>query len=420
MATVTLPRGTIAVRVVVVVIALLLTAVTARSALAFMFAAGDPEGGGPEIALKIDPRNSDAMSAAGDARLQTVNLGAQARALRQFSRETLEQSPYAVVALRNIAMITVAEDNEREALKLVRVATKLSQRDYLTHAWLLGYLFRNDKVAESVHEADILLKQRQETWDVVIPALIALTSDNRVIEPLSRTLATNPYWRGDFLIKLGLVNRYPDASFAILSRLKALGAPANPEELSPYFRSDAATKMPPATLYAQWRALLPRDAGKAGDALLRDGDFAGLKAPDPFNWRFFPGEDVYAERGQGPSGMGNALFVSFHGTRDTQFATQRLVLAPGTYELRARTLGDEQNASEFFKWSVRCLTVGREAVLAEGGLNTQVAQFLPHQLRFVVPVGCDQQVLSIDGVGGDPSTDRVAMYIDSLTLRPAQ
>jgi len=416
MATIKLPRGTLAVRIAVSLIALGIAGVTVRTGLAYALAAGDPEGRGPELAVTIDPHNSDAMIAAGDARLQTVNLGPEADALRKFSRETLEQSPYAVVALRNMAMILVAEDQEPKALKYVNVATRLSQRDYLTHAWLLGYLFRNGQVAESVREADILLKQRVETWETVMPALVALTSDNRVVEPLARVLAANPEWRGTFLLKLGTANPYPDASFALFDRLKALGAPATPEELSPYFRSDAANKMPPATLYTQWRALLPANAGKSATALLRDGDFAGLKAPDPFNWRFFPGDDVYAERAQGPSTMGNALYLSFRGTRDTTFATQRLVLAPGNYVLRGRTLGDDQNADNFFKWTVRCLTPGREAILAEGGLNAQVAQFVGHELRFTIPGGCDQQLLEIDGVGGDPGSDHVAMYIDSLTL----
>lgn len=411
MAVIALRRGTVAVRVAVLAVAVVGSFFTLRSGLAFMLATPATA----HIAVEIDPTNTNALSVDANERLKTVELGAPAAKLAADSKRILEHSPYEVVALRNIGIITASNDDEKGAANLLGLAARLSLRDYLTHAWLLDYRFRTNAVAPAVTEADILLRQDDQNWPVIIPALIALSRDPRIIDPLARTLATRPYWRSTFLTRLGSDNPYPDATYALLTRLKAIGSAASKDELDPYFIK-SADRLSPAQLFAQWVALLPPGAEAAGKGLLREGDFAGLDASPPFGWRLYPADGVYAERGTGPAGMGSALFVSYSGERETIFANQELVLPPGHYRFSGRAFADDAIEAGTFHWSIVCMTKGATGVLGTVPVNPLPGQLGRYAVEFDVPANCDQQQLALSGIARDTTFDTLALYVDGLDI----
>jgi hypothetical protein len=411
MAMIALRRGTAAVRVVMVTLALVAGFFTLRSGLAFLLATPETA----QLALRIDPTNTNALSMDANERLKTVELGAPAAKLAADSKRILEHSPYEVVALRNIGIIAASNDNEKGAAKLLDIAARLTLRDYLTHAWLLDYRFRTNAVAPAVTEADILLRQDDQNWPVILPALITLTRDPRIIDPLARVLATDPYWRGTFLTRLGSDNPYPDATLALLIRLKAIGSPASKEELDPYFIK-MADRLSPAQLFAQWVALLPPSAQSASKGLLREGDFAGLDASPPFGWRLYPADGVYAERSTGPAGMGSALYVSYSGERETVFANQELVLPPGHFRFAGRVYAEDAIDAGVFRWSIVCMTKGATGVLGTAPVNPSPGQLSRYAVEFDVPRGCDQQQLALTGTARDTTFDTLALYVDGLDI----
>ena len=411
MALVRLPRGTAIVRTAVLAVALIAGFFTVRSGLAFMLATDQ----GAAIAVQIDPSNTNALAMDVNERLKTVELGAPAARLAADSKRALAISPIEVMPLRTIGIITAANDDEKGAEKLLNLAARLSLHDYLTHAWLLDYRFRNDQVERAVYEVDILLRQSETNWAVIIPALITLTRDPRITEPLARTLAQRPFWRGIFVTRLGAEGEYPETTFALLSRMKALGSPASKEELDPYFIA-GGKRMSPQQLFAQWIALLPPSARAAATGLVRDGDFVGLDASPPFGWRYYPADGVYAERGTGPAGLGRALYVSYAGERQTVFANQQLVLAPGRYRLTGRAYADDAIDKGLFGWSVTCMTKGSESVLGSVPVNPVPGHPIRYAGEFEVPASCDQEQLELNGAPRDASFDTVAMYVDSIAV----
>ncbi|HEX7849407.1 MAG TPA: hypothetical protein VF485_06715 [Sphingomonas sp.] len=400
-----------AVRAVVLTLALVAAFFTVRSGAAFLLATPATA----NLAIRIDPTNTNALSVDANERLKTVELGAPAAKLAADSKRILEHSPYEVVALRNIGIITASNDDEKGAARLLGIAARLSLRDYLTHAWLLDYRFRTNQVAPAVKEADLLLRQDDQNWPVILPALIALSRDPRIIDPLARTLATRPYWRGTFIERLGSDNPYPDATFALLTRLKAIGSAASKDELDPYFIK-SADRLSPSQLFAQWVALLPPGAQSASKGLLREGDFAGLDASPPFGWRLYPAEGIYAERGTGPAGMGSALYVSYSGERETVFANQQLVLPAGHYRFAGRVYAEDAIDAGVFRWSIICMTKGATGVLATAPVNPQPGQLGRYAVEFDVPAKCDQQQLALTGAARDTTFDTLALYIDGLDI----
>ncbi len=412
MSLIRLRRGTTAIRIVVLGVALVGGFFTLRSGLAFLLATPATA----KLAIRIDPTNTNALSVDANERLKTVELGAPAAKLAADSKRILEHSPYEVVALRDIGIIAASNDDEKRAAKLLEIAARLSLRDYLTHAWLLAYRFRTNEVAPAVKEADILLRQDDKNWPVILPALITLTRDPRVIDPLARTLATDPYWRGTFLTRLGSDNPHPDATFTLLTRLKAIGSAASKEELDPYFIK-SADRLSPTELFAQWVALLPPGAEAAGKGLLREGDFEGLDASPPFGWRLYPADGVYAERGKGPAGMGSALYVSYSGERETIFANQELVLAPGRYRFSGRAYAEDAIDAGIIHWSIVCMTKGASGLLGTVPVNPQPGQLGSYSVEFDVPARCDQQQIALSGAARDTTFDTISLYVDGLDIR---
>jgi len=412
MAMISLRRGTTAIRIVVLGVALVGAFFTLRSGLAFLLATPTTA----ELAVRIDPTNTNALSVDANERLKTVELGAPAAKLAADSKRILEHSPYEVVALRDIGIITASNDDETGAAKLLNIAARLSLRDYLTHAWLLDYRFRTNAVAPAVTEADILLRQDEQNWPVILPALITLTRDPRIIDPLAHVLATRPYWRGTFITRLGSDNPHPDATLALLTRLKAIGSPASKEELDPYFIR-MADQLSPTELFAQWVALLPPSAQSAGRGLLREGDFTGLDASPPFGWRLYPADGVYAERNAGPAGMGSALYISYSGERETVFANQELVLPPGHYRFTGRAFAEDAIDAGVFRWSIICMTKGAAGVLGTAPINPTPGQLGRYAVEFDVPAKCDQQQLALTGIARDATFDTLALYVDGLDIK---
>lgn len=411
MAMISLRRGTTAVRVVVLATALIAGFFTLRSGLAFALATPATA----DIALRIDPTNTNALSVNANERLKTVELGAPAAKLAADSKRILEHSPYEVVALRNIGIIAASNDDEQGAAKLLGMAGRLSLRDYLTHAWLLDYHFRTNNIVAAVKEGDLLLRQDEQNWPVILPALIALSRDPRIIDPLARALAMRPYWRGTFLYRLGNENPYPDATFALFARMKAIGSAADRDELGAYF-INSAERLSPAQLFARWRALLPPSAQSASKGLLREGDFAGLDVSPPFGWRFYPADGVYAERGKGPAGMGTALYVSYSGERETVFANQELVLPAGHYRFTGRVYAEDAIDAGVFSWSIVCMTKGATGVLGTAPVNPLPGQLGHYAVEFDVPAKCDQEQLALTGAARDTTFDTLALYVDDLDL----
>jgi len=411
MAMIALRRGTVTVRAAVLTLALVAGVFTLRSGLAFLLATPATA----QLALRIDPTNTNALSMDANERLKTVELGAPAAKLAADSKRILEHSPYEVVALRNIGIIAASNDDEKAAAKLLDIAARLSQRDYLTHAWLLDYRFRTNEVALAVTEADILLRQDDQNWPVILPALISLTRDPRIIDPLARVLATRPYWRGTFLMRLGSDNPYPETTLALLTRLKAIGSPASKEELDPYF-TKMTDRLPPTLLFAQWVALLPPSARSAGKGLLREGDFFGLDASPPFGWRFYPADGVYAERSNGPAGMGSALYVSYSGERETVFANQELVLPAGHYRFTGRVYAEDAIDAGTFRWTIVCMSKGATGTLATAPINPLAGQLGRYAVEFTAPSTCDQQQLVLTGAARDTAFDMLAIYVDGLEI----
>lgn len=404
-----LPSGHWYARLGIVLLALLALIAIVRTGLAFALARSNPA-----FAERVDGGNAAALTALGSKAMLDARDDRDVAEVERVARAAIARSPLESVSLRNVAFVMIASSREREAARLLTLAGRATRRDYLTHAWLLDRNFRENRVAAAIEEADIVLRQNDETWPVVMPALARLVGDRRTTDPLARTLARRPHWRSAFLDTLGREGRDSAATFALFERLRAAGAPADVNELRSYFAANDS--LAPAELYRRWAALLPTPLPE-GQRLIRDGGFEDLAATGPFNWTFYPQGDVYAEISDAPDRVGKALYLSFDGSQPVSFATQRLMLPAGRYRLAGRLFADGTIGADQIAIAVNCGKSDGGAELARVPLAPRTDRWTPFAFEIAVPARCGAQDLWVLGLPSE-ALDPATVWLDDLALTP--
>lgn len=115
--------------------------------------------------------------------------------------------------------------------------------------------------------------------------------------------------------------------------------------------------------------------------------------------------------------MGNALFASFAGDKETVFADQELVLGAGHYRFAGRAFAEDAVDKGTFRWSLICMTKGHQAELAKAPITTIPGTLISYAVEFDVPADCDQQVLALVGAGVGETFDTPGLYVDRLQLK---
>lgn len=369
----------------------------------------------PELAKRIDPDNAIAASVLAD-RAMLAGKTPDRKAIADFSRTAVAREPFDASAIRNLGFVADLE-GRATAEPLVRLAGRVSLRDYLTHAWLLDRDLAEGRYDESTREVDILMRQQVERWQLVVPQVTYSLPDRRFRVALVRLLAHKPFWRANLLLAMGLNDGASDASYATLAALHRTSAPPTTAELQSFFNA-MSMKLPDAEIYRRWLALLPSGPLKPADALLRDGSFEGLDAPMPYNWRLMPGNGTYAEFSVNPAGTGHVLYASYEGDTQTQFAKQNLRLGPGNYRLSGLVRADGDVPAGRFMWSLMCTT--RNAPAGEG-TQIPLAPVANHWAKFAatfkISSACPEQQISLNGAPGE-GLNPLSIWTDALSITP--
>ncbi len=397
-------------RIVAIALVMLGTALVLQTSLALAWSRTNPL-----LATRISPGNGVALNWLANFRMLTAQSDADMQAVLDTAKMAAARAPLEAEAVRSAGFVIAARGDEAKADRIIGLAAKISKRDYFSHAWLLDRKFRLNRVDGAVEEADIVLRQRVSSWPVILPELARITSDHRVIEPLAQTLATKPYWRGSFLEALGTKGSDQGATYALYRRLVALKAPATTlEQQSWFYRFDGKTDA--LTWYQRWLSLLPKPL-PAGNSLVRDGGFEGLDAPAPFNWRFYPKDGTYAELSKNPDGPGKSLYLSFEGTRATDFAVQSLILPPGNYVLSAKVFADDSIDKGKIGLSISCGTFVARERLGKLDFAPVSGRWTTQKLVVTVPAGCASPQLWFTGEQGNALTP-ATLWVDDVTIRP--
>jgi hypothetical protein len=365
------------------------------------------------LAVQINPWNTDALTARASELLQAGQGKQVAPEIAALSRSAVAKAPLTPFALRNYGFALEVEGKRDMARPIIDLAAQVSLRDILSHALLLERHYREKRIPDAVRSADVVLSQREDTYLQIMPGIVRLLDDPSTIEPLARTLARRPVWRGPFLERMGLERGNYPAKFQLVHLLQRYGAPAEASELTALLRS-AGADLDGRQVRRHWDRLVPLPPQERGRLLL-DGEFELGALPPPFAWSYRPADGVYAEATARPDGKGRALFASFEGRARTYFAGQHLLLAPGRYRLSGAALGQDEVSRGQFSWLVRCEGPNDRVSEAEFPIAQNADDWASFAYAIDIPADCtDQQLYLIGAVGEGGKV--ASIWIDSVRL----
>ncbi|MFC3816733.1 tetratricopeptide repeat protein [Lysobacter sp. GCM10012299] len=340
-------------------------------------------------------------------------LANDAHALTSVARETLAERPIDGGAFRMLGLAAALQSNPDRAGELYRIAARLDPRDDIAQAMLIDASFEQGAVGEGVTHVDALLRIAPHMRESLLASLVPYVANPQLLDALVKALAADPPWRGS----LAPVLRHADATqtetlLAALTQAVPLTAP----ELAA--RVEALTALgEPGHAREIWLQSLP-EADRALDGLLFDAGFEGIDKTDGFGWRWNeePGVTIAFDAIDPAQGQ-QSLQVDFSG-RAVRFVgpRQRLVLAPGSYEISS-AVDDRTGSPRRFAWFVQCNS-GPALIELDLPANSD-GHWKTVRADFDVPPDCQGQQLTLRHTGRSMAERQISgvLRVDDVQLR---
>jgi hypothetical protein len=229
------------------------------------------------------------------------------------------------------------------------------------------------------------------------PYFAAFAASRQNWPALRRVFRTNPQLAEPALVALA----------GDLATIPAVLALADPRTSGPQasWLAPLLETLVEAGQYDRARSIWAQASRATPGALLHDAEFRDKVSPPPFNWSLTSSSVGLAERQ--PPGR---LHVLFYGQEDGILATQLLLLAPGSYRLSMRLLGDPASG-QHLTWSIWCDKAAAPVA------SVTLAQVAARGWQFAVPAGCRAQWLRLSGSSGDLA-QQADVVIGALKLEP--
>lgn len=360
-----------------------------------------------EIVGKIAPWHAKTKARTAEIALVAGIESGRVRMANDLAREVLQRDPTNVVALRTMGLASQAAGRTKDGARQLVLAEKLTRRDLPSQFYAIeDAVARNDLVGALRHY-DIAMRVNRESWPILMPVLVAATSNAEVIPPLAAQLAKRPQWADVFLAELLLKGTSAPNALLLTNRLSTLGQPVSKDILSGVYSNLVTQKSWP--LLAERALALRRRYGER-TALVTDGDFNHLGALRPIDWTISSDGNAAVQSGPGKS-SGPVLAFSLTPGLETELARQVLVLSPGSYVISARTgtLDGAQAALAYFRMD--CADGGGQRLLDR---QNAVRSSQTISATFNVPQGCGGQWLQIRAKS--PDVESSSGWIDDIRI----
>ena len=375
--------GRMARTVVVVIVAALLVFQVVRTA-----GVADREAH-PALAEGLWPAHPSVLTdrallsiATAAARGQPVSGATRANVRRVAIKAPLSPDPLLIEGA-----IAETEGHSAASERLLLAARSRDPRSRGTRFLLAERYFRTGRISDALIEMHALVGLQSRGLEVLIPALVGYARTPGAVPELRAYFARYPLLEADVL---GLLSQ--DAANADL--VLSLATLRNPV---PDWRGTFVSVLASSGQYMKAYAAWGRLSGINARPGLFNPGFADISAPPPFNWTFNQTSEGVAE----PDGKGG-LSVLYYGRARAVFATQLLLLPPGSYRLAMRAERASGEAGEI-RWGLRC--ANSDKVLTDLPMRAGAAVS-----GFTVPAGCPAQWLELMGVAGDiPQTTELTI-----------
>lgn len=328
-------------------------------------------------------------------------------ALRKLSPGELEdayraaQQAYAAAPLDAEALIALsrlaeARGDAEAAARLKLLAGELQPRATAVQAEALGILLSRRDFEGAMTRLDGLIRARPQQAARLFDLAAEIARDPEGRNAVARKLVARPPWRPAFLAHT-IAKGSPATAQRIIGELRALGKPADTEELAlliaRYMRDGAVDKA-----YATWlSSLSPAELQQV--RLIYDGGFSQPVRSLSFDWTVTPvkglGHRLFPRN---TASMDQSLQLDFQGVEGS-FAnlSQVLRLKPGRYRLSGEVRFDGFQSPSGVVFRLHCMAGGKLTPLDETAPLPQSSQWMSFERGFAVPPkDCPDQLLRLE------------------------
>ena len=381
-------------------------------------------GAAPQLALAIQPGNTDALLAYAATEFGATDTSAgQSRSyssMKSTITAALASEPFNAASFGLLGLVADAEGDKARAGELMRTAVALSRRDSVAGIWLMRERFAAADYAAAVRYATVILRDGYGSFAVVAPVLTRIMETPDGAAHVERLMLENPQWRRWYLELMTPFITDARTPLRLMMALKSADATVPPESVRSYLDVLVNLKLYDLAYYT-WLQFLPAaDLERAG--FLFNGNFSHPPSGIPFDWRFVSGTNYTADIAEWPGGGGDrALSLQFgEGRVEDIDVHQTIMLRAGAYVFRGRYLGSAIGPRGV-QWEVRCRDTG---TLVGNSPNVQGAfsEWRPFEWMFRIPdKGCPAQDLKLMSAARSASEQfiRGAIWFDDLRIQRA-
>lgn len=333
------------------------------------------------MAMSMSEIGQSAAKQRGASRLSVTRAMAAAR------HAPLRTEPFLIEGA-----MAVSEARPAQAERLFIEAKRRDPRSSAARYFLAQRYFASQRPLLGLVEASTLTKLVSGGSTALVPGLTQYAQAPGAVPNLRRIFAGNRELRDGVLVALA-----SDANNAgLVLALAGSDEERLNSDVAPAWQGPMLKPLVARGDFAQAHALWSRISGSPpGRTGLFNPQFAKLSAPPPFNWSLFSGDFGLAE--PAPAG---GLQIIYYGRADAEFASQLLLLAPGTYELRMQVTRDAENEQPSgLAWLLTCQPRSQRLLALPVVGRAGIAR--PLSGRFTVPVNCPAQLLSLSGSARD-------------------
>ena len=391
------------------IIAVLLFAVAAGWLTLSVSAAGVFRSVRPDLVLKLQPADARAHAALADrAARQVAHDRSAGPRIARLATAALQRDPTVVAAWRLLALSAGLQGRENLSARLFLFSQRLSRRDLPTQLWMIEWRVTQNDVAGALRHYDIALRTSPSSSELLLPILVAATSERQVIDPLAVVLRRDPPWSRLFYTRFAEGAPSPENAVRLLAQIGRDRGFSNREALVPLVARFAERGHGAAALQV-YRLVGGGDGG--APSLIRNGGFERPNVVPPLDWQL--SEEAEYGAVQEPihnAGQGMVLNIRAESGAGGTLARQMLVLRPGAYRLRLQGGRVADRSPARLYWSIRCVGGSGEPLLDSGFSPGAVAA------TFRVPANrCQAQWLDI-GVLADSGEQGVGAWVDAVRV----
>lgn len=303
----------------------------------------------------------------------------------------------------------VLRSSQRAPIALLESSRRRNPRLNEARLLLLDRYGRSGRAPEAVREAQsltVLMPQQQPLMVRLIAGLAGLPNGPTA---LSRALPTSPI-AGPVMLRLSQTGTDRAVLEQLAQPMRGIGGRGGDTNWIGELVSTLARRPDMAGARSLWAVLYDVEPASVGSQVADPG-FAGSGNP-PFAWKLTANEAGAAQIHD------EALDVFYYGRSSATFASQMLMLPPGSYRLASRASSPDAQAPRGLYWQITC--VGGAELPLRVELSSLMGEARSGEGSFTIPAtDCEAQDLQLVAIAFDPPRQQ-SVRVERVAIGPVR